>query len=1349
VGDKRLNAFIDIEAVVKGRAAVDELSKSIRSLNVALRRSRTYSGNAQQVKVINDEAKAHRAVSKEVKERFAHEKKFRREEAALAKTQIAQAKAVAKASRDLINQQKAVHTAWKSNLYNLRATSLDMSYIMGNAARQSGMALGAIGLAVGGLSKTMISARARMESYQEQMTALTGSAELGKKALQQITTFAMQSPLTFEETIKSVEQLKAAYVGLNDVFKNDNEMLKVLTNMAAFKGKPMDQVTSSLLAIRRGNWQSRAMGSIGITKDFLAEIGIGWDSSKGIGRPKGLTAETGPAYFEKIIRNAPRFIKDFKPEELLKTKLSNIEDVWFVFMNALGAKFDGISKPFLGKLQEIMRKAVDILGAPEVSKAIENIADKLIGPAFTKALNIIEGMMDKIAKDPEVITRAFKTITEAVKDLLAAFVAFTAAQGVASFMQVIGTVALAFGGGGTGSGIAASVVAIIAILGTLATTFLLTKGKLNEFTGDSKIAKDVLGGLKLVIEALSDAWETAAKQVGDFDKSLTKLTGSGILDTLATAFRNIATGIALMVHFMDRWNQMGFLGKAGMAVPGPWTPFIVGKLGEGALTDTGVDIVSQTLSGMGFGNPPGSKRSIWTGPGKRKIWTGAGNKTDFPTGNAAGGGTDATAGDEAAKKAAEEAAKYRKEIVGQSLGLIGGKQDIARSLASRALHRTDKLCAATLGEYMKMMGFNVPQFTTTKSVMDWLKTGEGSKITAGDIQPGDIIFSQDNNRNGMPDHVGIATARSGKLVTFQDQHGTRTEGLNYFSQGYRLDKFGASQAAAQSITPGMESLVALLAFVQGQQDKLSLYRGKLSPAAYAAMVKENRGAAASEYEKLALSPEFGEVSKNAPEAVDQLRRAFGADIASKALGEFTDALDKATSRFDSMVEALDNLRSAARGLQDAYMSMRGARAGAMGFTKEAEGWQIDQAALGMERGREDLATAKQVYLARRSAVGAGPQTAASRMMAESLRVDYDVQRQGIIGGIYNSIENLYNMAAGYKEKNPDLAKAAMTRADIGYKEFGPLFAQEVRTGADALTAAGDRLSSAAGMLMAAAAAQAGAVSAAASAAAAAQAPLGAQAYEGATNTFKGIGGAGAGIMQRMQAGEAGTGTASIAAGNASKLRRVIYGSASWNSIMAGTGGACGPGGCGSAAQQFAGQAMPEEADGTDKAQEAGKEAGDNVLSNFIEGLTSAAEAAGEAIVSGDWESAKQAIGNAISGALKSIITGAFSGMGPIGGVLGGLFSGIIGGLTKKLFGGGGKAQDVRRIIEPVSVKPEHLSVALGANPASSIYGGRSTVGGAGFTVQVSYRDGTEDLVAAKVASSALWEGGLRGALRGI
>lgn len=156
------------------------------------------------------------------------------------------------------------------------------------------------------------------------------------------------------------------------------------------------------------------------------------------------------------------------------------------------------------------------------------------------------------------------------------------------------------------------------------------------------------------------------------------------------------------------------------------------------------------------------------------------------------------------------------------------------------------------------------------------------------------------------------------------------------------------------------------------------------------------------------------------------------------------------------------------------------------------------------------------------------------------------------------------------------------------------------------------------------------------------------------------------------------------------------------------------------------------------------------MEGFISGLASAAEAAGEAIVSGDWESAKQAIGNSISAAIKSIITGAVSGMGPFGGIVGGLFSGIIGGLTKKLFGGKGKdAGDVRRIIEPVSVKPEHLSVALGANPASSIYGGRATVGGAGFTVQISYRDGTEDLVAAKVASSALWEGGLRGAIRGI
>lgn len=62
-------------------------------------------------------------------------------------------------------------------------------------------------------------------------------------------------------------------------------------------------------------------------------------------------------------------------------------------------------------------------------------------------------------------------------------------------------------------------------------------------------------------------------------------------------------------------------------------------------------------------------------------------------------------------------------------------------------------------------------------------------------------------------------------------------------------------------------------------------------------------------------------------------------------------------------------------------------------------------------------------------------------------------------------------------------------------------------------------------------------------------------------------------------------------------------------------------------------------------------------------------------------------------------------------------------------------QVIERIIEPVRIASESLSMFLGANPASRLYGGRGSVGGAAFQSQIHthvYLDG--DKVAESVST---------------
>lgn len=121
---------------------------------------------------------------------------------------------------------------------------------------------------------------------------------------------------------------------------------------------------------------------------------------------------------------------------------------------------------------------------------------------------------------------------------------------------------------------------------------------------------------------------------------------------------------------------------------------------------------------------------------------------------------------------------------------------------------------------------------------------------------------------------------------------------------------------------------------------------------------------------------------------------------------------------------------------------------------------------------------------------------------------------------------------------------------------------------------------------------------------------------------------------------------------------------------------------------------------------------------------------------GDVSNMVRAKGFQLVEALGTLVDRFAPGFGAVISAIGGLFGGLFG---KK------KGIVVEKIIEPIRVAPQSLSYGLGANPASAIFGGRAIASGAGFNINVEYKDDTGEYIVAKVTRAILDEGRMEGA----
>ncbi len=128
--------------------------------------------------------------------------------------------------------------------------------------------------------------------------------------------------------------------------------------------------------------------------------------------------------------------------------------------------------------------------------------------------------------------------------------------------------------------------------------------------------------------------------------------------------------------------------------------------------------------------------------------------------------------------------------------------------------------------------------------------------------------------------------------------------------------------------------------------------------------------------------------------------------------------------------------------------------------------------------------------------------------------------------------------------------------------------------------------------------------------------------------------------------------------------------------------------------------------------------------DLLSGLTKSVSSGLQGVV----QSLVSSLGDVISGSIRKQ-----SGGGLFGGLLGNLVGGGLDLLVDRLFPDRGSVEVTNTVQARIMNFPGLSDLGLATNPASRLLGGRSIARGPAFTVTVDYRNGAQDVIAAKVA----------------
>jgi hypothetical protein len=993
----------------------------------------------------------------------------------------------------------------------MRRTALDMGFVMQNLAFTSGIALGAVAMGVTQITKNLVNATARMEDYRAQVNTLAKGPQLGGQWMKQIQQFAVKSPLTFEETIRGAELLIGYGEDFGRVIQQNTGLLAVMTKAAVFANVPLEQVVKSLEALKTGrNIRWARLTPLQITPQWVESLGINVNK-------KGQLEGDPTANFEKIMAGLEQKLGAYHPEELLRTRLTNMEDVMFIFWSSLGDKLKPATSRFLGELQDTLFKIVKTVEDPAVSAALGNAAESIIGPLGDKLIGFIENVGNAIKQDPELIPRWLNSIASGLKNLVAVFAGASAASGIAMALRTIATVGGAGAALGGGPGLVAglSIGTVVAILGTLGIVAAGTRKKLD----------DLLPPIENIGPVSKQAIQQAIDKLDEFDTGLDKFgrsaedANSNVNRSFVAVTESIGGSAEASNKAWDKaWDDFAYdvetnknssigFGEAWrMQLQGILTLLAdvtkgfrdMAREAYNASVQKGKALGAERQEGehdlpgtTGFGGPTGmdwymeQRRAAhgqylkdYTSPQAieqraQKAWT------------------DTAAAD----KAAADAKKYRADLTGAGVGVL---KDFPHDVAVAMTGMTDKTCAATLGEYLKYLGFKVPDFKNTGQVEQWLKSIGAEKIKAADMGALDIGFAKATGPLGMAAHVGLVTGNEGGVITFKDnQSDARQKGAGYFRYGYRIPT-GAIAAGLANFAGGSPYASILADLSSGQaewQRRLALYRG--SPGMKGQQEDYQKWLASQYVDIRTKSPEA--LAELSTDAVKELHDAFRKSLIP-SVEDLAAAFDKARGNFDSIANSILQFNNQLADITQGKYGLAAARAGAMGLDKTADIYSAEGVLASLKAQAEQIGRFEMLYGGELGkTIKPGDFTGLAyqqglQTQLNQLRLQFgQTEQQG------------YGMAAGFRDKEgaEDLYKSFMAELDRYLPQADKYLGDAQTLAAGALQTAGFQLSAAASALFSAA----GALGAAAGLSAAARQ---------FSNGLQGIGGAGGAIAPSLR-----------------------------------------------------------------------------------------------------------------------------------------------------------------------------------------------------------------------------------------
>lgn len=290
-------------------------------------------------------------------------------------------KPLAKAEKDLLKFSGNMKKKWGGLGKDIQSADKMINSVAKGAVIAGGAAV--VGAAM--IGKSFIDAGAEVEGYKTVLKTMLGSQEAANKRFEEMSKFAASTPFELNEVVQLGNQLQAL-----GQYSEDN--MKLLGDLAAASGKPIDQVTSAfakLVSGQKGEAVNMFRDLLVSTADWSAATG------KGIKKTGELMATT-----EEMIAALPIIMskKGFAGmmDDLSKTHqgiTSNLADTITRFKQGIGG---GILKSYdqvLLALTNIIAKFSDAFGARSqkyidaISSGLERFAKWLSGVDIGKVID--------------------------------------------------------------------------------------------------------------------------------------------------------------------------------------------------------------------------------------------------------------------------------------------------------------------------------------------------------------------------------------------------------------------------------------------------------------------------------------------------------------------------------------------------------------------------------------------------------------------------------------------------------------------------------------------------------------------------------------------------------------------------------------------------------------------------------------------------------------------------------------------------------------------------------------------------------------------------------------------------